>query len=197
MGTLLSFFIIAAGCGVYGRPQHRVVDEFIDTVDELQLDKYIGRWNQMYGNRFGWLSYGDQAMCSTADYYPLNATGFTLVNANRQERPDGEFRSVNGTAWREDPEGNPGVFKLKIFNDGDYWVAKLGPATYGEQGLYEYSVISNPTKLALFVIARDVEEFKQKYDTEDLEFLEEQGFNEYFTRPIPTPYHGPLCLYRD
>ena len=36
---------------------------------------------------------------------------------------------------------------------------KLGPETYGEEGLYQYSLVTNPSRTFNYVLARDVEYF--------------------------------------
>merc|ERR1711976_453568 len=169
-----------------------------DTVTE-QIPRYIGRWYQTHGNRLGWLTYGDQAMCNTADYYIHNDTTITLVNANRQETPDGEYREVDGRAWVPDTT-DPGKLYLQIGGVpfvGDYWVLRLGPPTYGEEGQYEWSIVSGPDRSVLFILARDVESFERNYQAELLQWLEDNGFTGFWTAPVPIPYHGPRCLYRE
>ncbi len=41
---------------------------------------------------------------------------------------------------------------FSFFSD---WVLKLGPETFGEGNLYEYSVVSDPGLVTLFVLVRD------------------------------------------
>ena len=72
------------------------------------------------------------------------------------------------------------------------WVVQLGPSTCN--GEYQYSVVTDPYKLTLFVLARNVTEFKQNYDKEVLAKLKEQGFTWFFNRPIKT-YQGQDCCY--
>ena len=61
-------------------------------------------------------------------------------------------------------------------------------------GLYEYSVATDPDKMGLYVLARDVETFKRDYEQEVLQFVYEQGFNEPSNKPIPIPQNDK-CLY--
>ena len=42
----------------------------------------------------------------------------------------------------------------------------LGPETFGDEGLYEYAVVSNERRGALFVLARDVPGFRAEYQEE-------------------------------
>ena len=46
------------------------------------------------------------------------------------------------------------------------WVVLLGPDNFGDEGLYQYSVITNPERLQLYVLARDVPGFRADYQEE-------------------------------
>ena len=46
------------------------------------------------------------------------------------------------------------------------WVLLLGPETFGDEGLYEYAVVSNERRGALLVLARDVPGFRAEYQEE-------------------------------
>ena len=48
------------------------------------------------------------------------------------------------------------------------WVLKLGPV---ENDQYQYSVISDPIRLSLFVLARDPDDFKNRFEAEVLSFF--------------------------
>lgn len=74
------------------------------------------------------------------------------------------------------------------------WVIKLGPATYGPEGQYQYSVVTDNLKATLFVLARDVDVFQRDYEQEVLAFLTEQGFTSALNKPIKT-LHNDQCLY--
>ena len=67
----------------------------------------------------------------------------------------------------------------------------LGPV---QDGQYEYSVATDPDMLGLYVLARDVETFRQDYEEEVLQFVDEQGFTEPSNEPIPIP-QNENCLY--
>lgn len=73
------------------------------------------------------------------------------------------------------------------------WVVQLGPATF-KGNYYQYSVVSGPEKLGLFVLARNVTEFKQNYDGEVLAKLKEQGFTRFYNKPTDS-YQGKDCMY--
>ena len=55
-------------------------------------------------------------------------------------------------------------------------------------------MVSGPEKLDLFVLARNVTEFKQNYDGEVLAKLKEQGFTRFYNKPTDS-YQGKDCMY--
>lgn len=71
------------------------------------------------------------------------------------------------------------------------WVILLGPE---KDGLYEYSGATDPIKMGLYVLARDVETFKQTYEHEVLQFVREQCFILPIDKPIAIP-RNDNCLY--
>ena len=70
---------------------------------------------------------------------------------------------------------------------------QLGPTTFN-RSYYQYSVITGPLKEYLFVLARNVTEFKQNYDNEVLAELKEQGFTKFYNKPTEM-YQGNDCKY--
>lgn len=73
------------------------------------------------------------------------------------------------------------------------WVVQLGPATF-KRNYYQYSVVTGPEIFDLFVLARNITEFKLKYDEEVLTKLKEQGFTRFYNKPTET-YQGSDCMY--
>ncbi len=73
---------------------------------------------------------------------------------------------------------------------GDYWIVQLGPETYGPEGLYQYSIVSDPSGESLFVLARNATDFKINYDAEILQYLDKLGFNTLINKPRATVQDG-------
>ena len=73
-------------------------------------------------------------------------------------------------------------------------IVKVGPATFGDDGLYEYSVITTPYKALVWVLARNPETFEAKFKTEVFKFLDENGYNWFWNKPKPT-VQGKDCIY--
>lgn len=143
------------------------VQSMIETVDELDVSKYIGLWYQVYGSPFDFTFQG-YGKCITADY-ELLPTGILTV-FNTQLNVKNELQAISGYAYYEN-KNEPG--KLTVHLDGSpkdapYWVVKLGEI-YDEE--YQYSVITTPTGIAMWVLARNVDTFTQKYDLEVRKYL--------------------------
>jgi hypothetical protein len=68
--------------------------------------------------------------------------------------------------------------------DGDYWILELGPDTYGSEKYYQYAIVSDSKGASLFVLARDVEEYKTVYDADVLTSLTELGFTKVLDRNV-------------
>ena len=58
---------------------------------------------------------------------------------------------------------------------GFYWVIATGNIEPGKN-LYPWGIVSSPFGVNLFILARDVEEFRTKYKEEVLEFVKSKGF---------------------
>ena len=61
-------------------------------------------------------------------------------------------------------------------------------------GEYQYSIVSDPFKASLFVLARNVNDFETLYNDEVAAFLKNSGFTNFLNKPIKT-YHGDDCNY--
>ncbi|KAH3727749.1 apolipoprotein D-like [Dreissena polymorpha] len=164
------------------------------TVQSLDLNKYLGRWFQMYASQSVITLWENNAFCVTADYELGSSGNVTVLNSERLQNATGPLKVIHGYAT---PTGEPGKFTVKLEMvpiAAPYWVLKLGPATYGETGQYHYSVVSDNVRGTLFVLARDPETFRRDYATEVEEFLKSAGFTHFYNKYIIT-YHGMDCVY--
>ena len=66
-------------------------------------------------------------------------------------------------------------------------VLKIGPIENEE---YQYSVVSDPYKLGLYVLVRNVEEYYELYNDEVMLFLNDTGFNKLYNNPIQITQDG-------
>jgi apolipoprotein D and lipocalin family protein len=143
-----------------------------DVVSELDVEKYLGNWYQIYGapTNVIFQGYGE---CLTAEYGLLDNGDVSVLNS--QINSDYELEQISGYAYYTNTS-EPG--KLSVHLDGvpvdsPYWVVKLGEELNGQ---YQYSIISVPSGVSLWVLARNIEDFYDKYDEEVKEYLNENSF---------------------
>ncbi|PFX27674.1 temperature-induced lipocalin-1-like [Stylophora pistillata] len=168
----------------------------IDTVPSLNVTKYLGRWYQVYADPAVMVFTERNAVCVTADYSLRKDGKIGVLNRQRDRTPTGKGKSITGYAYMTDPK-EPGKLTLPLDGVhvlGSYWVVKLGPPTFGEEGLYQYSVVTDSMQIMLFVLTRDVETFRNQYDEEVKSFLAENGFTHFYNKPVVT-LQDKKCLY--
>lgn len=147
-------------------------------VEELDVEKYIGKWYQVYEDNFD-KTFQHAGKCSTADYGIISSNNISVYN--RQLTMTNEVDDISGYAYYK--EGDTGGYltvRLDDLPEAPYWVLDLGPIV---DGYYDYSIVSDNLKLSLFVLTRDVDRFYEKYDADVLLFLENMGFTRNINKP--------------
>jgi lipocalin len=170
-----------------------VVRDAPTTVSTLDVPSYMGYWYNVYGDKFTVSTTLRNSLCNTANYVLQEDGTFSVHNSGNKNAVDGVVSSIDGYAYIQDAS-EPGQLKLHLDGVptlGDYWVLATGPVV---EGKYEYSIVSDPKGLSLYVLARDYETFAKKYEAEVLAMLEDMGFNGRFTTPIAM-YQGTDCAY--
>lgn len=163
-------------------------------ITEFNRTQYLGRWYQIYSDIFVDATFENSSFCDTADYglYPNNT--ISVLNRERQYNSTGPERVIYGWADSEDQK-NPGELTVHLQTTefpAPYWIYQLGPVVGGQ---YEYSIVSDPVKLTLFVLARNVTQFFDTYNEPVLEYLSDQGFTGLINSPVVTPQER--CIYWD
>ena len=143
------------------------------TVPELDVEKYTGRWYQVLGAPTNEIFQG-YGTCITADYGILPNGSVSVLNA--QTDKSGNLEEITGYAYYKN-ESEPG--KLNVYlqgtpYDGPYWVVKLGEVV-NEQ--YQYSIITVPSQISLWVITRNVKEFYDEYANSVTAYLDKQNYH--------------------
>ena len=166
---------------------------FPQTVSSLNVTNYLGRWYQMYADLSVDITFENSSYCVTADYgnYP-NGT-ISVLNRERQYSVNGPERMIYG--WANTLNSSfPGELTVHLQTTGGfgapYWVYELGPILNDS---YQYSIVSDPFLLTLFVLARNVSEFNTLYNSQVLNTLTDLGFNNFIDKPIQTIQNG--CTY--
>ena len=149
-------------------------------VETLDLNMYMGRWYQVYKDKFD-MTFQGEGTCAVADY-TLTHTNVTILNS--QFNKDGSVEQIDGYAFYED--GNSGGELSVVLNGGapgiaPYWVIELGPVMNNQ---YQYSIVSDDNQISLFVLARDVKDFFENYNDNVLVSLNEMGFTKYINAPL-------------
>ena len=166
----------------------------LSQVTELNRTLYLGRWYQAYSDFAVEATFENNSYCVTADYglYPNNTV--SVLNRERQYNVSGPVRRVLG--WADVANtSQPGELTVHLQTTdfpAPYWVYELGPATYNGS-LYEYSVVSDPLKFTLFVLARNLTTFFAEWSSGVLERLKANGYTDFWNTPVLTVQDG--CSY--
>jgi lipocalin len=154
---------------------------------------YLGRWYQAYSDPFVTATFENSSLCVTADYglYP-NGT-ISVLNRERQYSVDGPEREIYGWAEHDNSTTSDGKLTVHLQTTGfgaPYWIYALGPIE-GDQ--YQFSVVSDPVHLTLFILARNLTDFADRFQTEILANLTAAGFTGFLNTPEATVQEG--CSY--
>ena len=169
-----------------------------DPVEHLYVPSFLGRWYQTYGS-FS-VKYATElgANCVYVDYEAVaNSSAISLVNS---VQVFGHRVSVQGFAVPS--PHRVGVFDVSLgppglapkaprpYRKSNYVVLVLGPRVGGR---YDYAVVTDPTYLSLYILARDVARFAQLHEGEVLEKVSQMGFTSFLNKPRRTNQIG--CDY--
>lgn len=143
-----------------------------ETINEIDVTKYVGDWYQVYGAPTNVIFQG-YGTCLTAQYGLLENGNVSVLNS--QINANDELEQISGYAYYTNTS-EPG--KLTVHLDGvpadsPYWIVKLGEVLNEE---YQYSIITTPSGISLWVLTRDVDEFYNKYDEEVTQYLNDNNF---------------------
>jgi apolipoprotein D and lipocalin family protein len=117
----------------------------LQTVVHVDLQRYSGTWYEIasYPHRF------QKGCVASRAHYELRADGQVgIVNQCRQERLDGELRTVSGTARVTDPVSNARL-EVSFFRPfwGAYWIIALDAD-------YRWAVVGHPSREYLWILSR-------------------------------------------
>lgn len=173
----------------------------IHVVSNLNVTAYLGRWYQIADDFSSAATFEKGAWCVAADYGLRSDGKISVFNQQRDGSATGPRSNITGYAYAP----NPNVpAKLKVHFDvapidGPYWIVDVGPRVQTGDArcdpCYDYAVVTDEAEISLFVLARDVSRFSNKYNATVSRFLEEKGFNKFWNRPIYTP-QPPECTYK-
>lgn len=161
----------------------------IETVSTVDVDSYLGRWNQVATSRSTQLlGTGVKFTNVSAEYSLDDGDNILVYNSGLNGRK--EFTSIQGYTYVDVRFNSTSKRKLHFDGvpfDGNYWIVKLGPILWGE---YQYAVVSGPvsgilgTRFSLYVLARNREVYKEKYEKEVKEWCKENNFVFFWNKYI-------------
>lgn len=130
----------------------------MDTVDSVELVKYLGVWKEIYRipNSF---QDGDDPCFNTTATYRLRKDGKIVVRNEcmRQSGPE----VATALAYVLEGSGNAklkvnftGIWLLRVLGigDGNYWILGLGPQ---EDGRYSWALVGEPGRQYGWILARE------------------------------------------
>lgn len=144
----------------------------IPTVSQLDIQSYLGHWTLVYQSPTNWIFQG-YGKCITADYGLLDNGNISVLNT--QLNLKNETEQISGYGYCADIS-EPG--KLTVHLDGTpedapYWVVQLGEVKNDQ---YQYTIVTSPSGISLWVLVRDIASFFDLYDVEVVDFLHKYGF---------------------
>jgi len=191
MRLWLSFLFITSAQSVFA------FGDTPNTVETLDISKYIGSWYQVLYNQFVAKSKEPDQLCVVVKYFAVDNSSFSSTQYSRHRSPFGSEMKTDAKIVRPDIK-DPGSFQV-LFSGAPYpepyLVIKLGPVNK-ESGLYEYSVVTDSNAVSLYVYARDLHKFHHIYKKEVEQFCHDAGFSSYFNQPLESP-QPPPCKYYD
>ena len=150
----------------------------------------------MYSDLIVEATFENASYCDTANYGLWPNGTISVLNRERQYGVDGPEREIYGwAAAASNATGEEGQLTVHLDRTGfgaPYWIYELGPVTEAD-GLYRYSIVSDPLKATLFVLARNVSEFYTVWNATAWGLLEGLGFTGLLNYPLLTVQDG--CTY--
>lgn len=161
----------------------------IPTEPNIIVNSYLGLWNQVATSRStALLGTGVRFKNVTAFYDLLNNTTIGVYNSGYDE--NNNFTSINGYSYIT---GTSETKRKLHFDgvpvDGNYWIVKLGPI---QENVYRYAIVSGPltsffgTRFSLYVLARNRQEYKLKYEKEVKKWCKDNNFRFFWNKYIPS-----------
>lgn len=143
-----------------------------DVVSKVSVPNYLGHWNQIYQAPTNVIFQG-YGKCITADYGLLDNGNINVINTQLDE--NNEIKQITGYAYYKNAS-EPGKLTVHLEGvpvDSPYWIIKLGEIVDNQ---YQYSIITIPSGISLWVLVRDINVFMKYYNKEVLDFLEQYNF---------------------
>lgn len=143
LSIVMLSLVALTGCAT-----NQFVGDPLETVDSLDLDRYLGRWYEIARYQKG---FEKNIIGVTADYSMRDDGRIGVLNSGFKKTLDGSYTSVKAVAWRPD-DSVPGALKVKFFGlfTSDYLV-------FGLDEDYQWALVGNNERDSLWFLARNHE----------------------------------------
>ena len=172
--SYIGFFSLElCSTSVLSKTNLRGLKEMPSTIQSIEVEQYLGKWYQVYGSPTNVIFQG-YGKCITADYGLMENGDISVLNSQLNSKD--ELEQISGYAYYTNAS-EPG--KLTVHLDGTpvdapYWIVKLGEVK-NEQ--YQYSIITTPSGISLWVLVRNMDDYFENYDMEVKQFLSDYNYN--------------------
>ena len=142
------------------------------TITSININNYLGHWDQVYQAPTNVIFQG-YGTCITADYGLLENGNINVINTQLNEND--EIEQITGYGYYKNIS-EPGKLTVHLEGvpvDSPYWIVKLGEVVDNQ---YQYSIITTPSGISLWVLVRDIDVFMKYYNTEVQDFLQMYDF---------------------
>lgn len=146
--------------------------EVPNVITNINVDNYLGDWKQVYQAPTNVIFQG-YGTCITADYGLLDNGNISVINTQLDENK--EIEQITGYGYYKNVS-EPGKLTVHLEGvpfDSPYWIVKLGEI---KDNQYQYSIITVPSGISLWVLARDINVFMEYYNKEVVDFLNQYNF---------------------
>ncbi len=171
----IALLLITSAVFITGCATNEFADDPLETVQALDIERYLGRWYEIARFQSG---FEKNIVGATAEYSLRDDGRVQVVNSGFKKDLDGKYTSVKAVAWRPD-DNVPGALKVKFFGlfTSDYLVFGL------DEENYEWALVGNNKREFIWFLSRTpeiepelLEKMKemalaQGYDLTDLFFV--------------------------
>lgn len=155
----------------------------------VELDSYLGNWTQVATSRSTKLfGTGIDFRNVSADYQLLNSDNISVFNCGLNEQNN--YTSIKGYSYSQHRLSSKRKVHFEgVPREGSYWIVKLGPIKNGQ---YQYAIVSGPltpwlgTRFSLYVLARDSQDYLNMYESEVIEWCQDNNFIFFWNQYIRT-----------
>lgn len=128
------------------------------------------------------------------------------MNIYSKGGPKGSLSQKNGIIQTYSFQETPGQWNVKFNATNNiiyfpYWIIKVGDlSTYSNSCLsavtkcYSWAIVSDPFRATISILARDIDEFKNKYKNSVLAIANVKGYNLSYNQPIEIFQSSSECL---